>query len=98
MRRSSRPVSGLAVHDQAVSLAVPPERNLGYQTNWEPSGHIWQRYTGDQPLEAAAAQGIRLEVVKLPQAKKGFVLLPRRFRGGARLWLDGAFSPLGAGL
>lgn len=38
-----------------------------------------QGYTGDQPLEAAAAQGIRLEVVKLPQAKKGFVLLPRRW-------------------
>jgi transposase len=38
-----------------------------------------QGYTGDQPLEAAAEQGIRLEVVKLPEAKKGFVLLPRRW-------------------
>lgn len=38
-----------------------------------------QGYTGDQPLEAAAGQGIRLEVVKLPEAKKGFVLLPRRW-------------------
>ncbi len=38
-----------------------------------------QGYTGDLPLEAAAAQGIRLEVIKLPQAKKGFVLLPRRW-------------------
>jgi transposase len=38
-----------------------------------------QGYTGDQPLEAAAQQGIRLEVIKLPQAKKGFVLLPRRW-------------------
>jgi len=38
-----------------------------------------QGYTGDQPLEAAAEQGIRLEVVKLPTAKKGFVLLPRRW-------------------
>ena len=38
-----------------------------------------QGYTGDQPLEAAAEQGIRLEVIKLPQAKKGFVLLPRRW-------------------
>jgi transposase len=36
-------------------------------------------YTGDQPLEAAAEQGIRLEVVKLPKAKRGFVLLPRRW-------------------
>jgi transposase len=38
-----------------------------------------QGYTGDQPLGAAAEQGIRLEVIKLPQAKKGFVLLPRRW-------------------
>lgn len=38
-----------------------------------------QGYTGDQPEQAAAAHGIRLEVVKLPEAKKGFVLLPRRW-------------------
>ena len=30
-------------------------------------------------LHHAAAQGIRLEVVKLPEAKRGFVLLPRRW-------------------
>jgi transposase len=38
-----------------------------------------QGYTGEQPTEEAAKQGIRLEVVKLPQAKRGFVLLPRRW-------------------
>jgi transposase len=38
-----------------------------------------QGYTGDQPAEAAVAYGMRLEVVKLPEAKKGFVLLPRRW-------------------
>ena len=38
-----------------------------------------QGYTGEQPAEAAAAHGIQLEVVKLPEAKKGFVLLPRRW-------------------
>jgi transposase len=38
-----------------------------------------QGYTGDEPAQAAAAQGIHLEVVKLPQAKRGFVLLPRRW-------------------
>lgn len=37
-----------------------------------------QGYTGVKPAEAALAHGIRLEVVKLPEAKKGFVLLPRR--------------------
>ncbi len=38
-----------------------------------------QGYTGDAPEQAAAEQGIRLIVVKLPEAKKGFVLLPRRW-------------------
>jgi transposase len=38
-----------------------------------------QGYTGEPAAEAAAAQGIRLEVVKLPDAKRGFVLLPRRW-------------------
>ncbi len=36
-------------------------------------------YTGEDPASAAQEQGIRLEVVKLPYAKKGFVLLPRRW-------------------
>ena len=36
-------------------------------------------YTGDEPAQAATAQGMRLEVVKLPEAKRGFVLLPRRW-------------------
>jgi hypothetical protein len=35
--------------------------------------------TGADPAEDAAAQGIRLEVVKLPEAKRGFVLLPKRW-------------------
>jgi transposase len=38
-----------------------------------------QGYTGDQPAQDAAAHGIQLEVVKLPEAKKGVVLLPRRW-------------------
>src|SRR6266567_1842597 len=36
-------------------------------------------YTGEQASEAAEGEGIRLEVVKLPDAKRGFVLLPRRW-------------------
>lgn len=36
-------------------------------------------YTGEEPATAAKAQGIRLEVVKLPEAKRGFVLLPKRW-------------------
>jgi transposase len=38
-----------------------------------------QGYTGEAPAAAAAAHGIRLEVVKHPEAKRGFVLLPRRW-------------------
>lgn len=38
-----------------------------------------QGYTGEQAAEDALQQGIRLEVVKLPDAKRGFVLLPRRW-------------------
>jgi transposase len=38
-----------------------------------------QGYTGQPAAQAAAAHGIPLEVVKLADAKRGFVLLPRRW-------------------
>ncbi len=38
-----------------------------------------QGYTGARPAAAAAEHGIRLDVVKLSEAKRGFVLLPRRW-------------------
>ena len=38
-----------------------------------------QGYTGSKAAEAAAAHGIELVVVKLAEAKRGFVLLPRRW-------------------
>ena len=38
-----------------------------------------QGYTGDQPAQDATAHGIELVVVKLAEAKKGFVLLPKRW-------------------
>jgi len=38
-----------------------------------------QGYTGDQPAEDAKASGIELIVVMLSEAKKGFVLLPKRW-------------------
>lgn len=41
--------------------------------------YVDQGYTGERPAEMAQAHGIRLEVVKLPGAKRGFVLLPRRW-------------------
>ena len=42
-------------------------------------GFVDQGYTGADPAAAAAEHGIRLEVVKLAEAKRGFVLLPRRW-------------------
>ena len=43
--------------------------------------YVDRGYTGEEPAEAAKAKanGIRLEVVKHPDTKKGFVLLPRRW-------------------
>lgn len=41
--------------------------------------YVDQGYTGEAAQEAAAAHGIQLEVVKHAQAKRGFVLLPRRW-------------------
>ena len=38
-----------------------------------------QGYTGKKPAAAAAKEGVELEVVKLAEAKRGFVLLPRRW-------------------
>jgi transposase len=38
-----------------------------------------QSYRGEKAQVAAAQHRIQLEVVKLPEAKKGFVLLPRRW-------------------
>ena len=36
-------------------------------------------YPGEVAANAAAQQGIELQVVKLPNAKRGFVLLPKRW-------------------
>jgi transposase len=38
-----------------------------------------QGYTGEEAFDEAASRGMILHVVKLPEAKKGFVLLPRRW-------------------
>lgn len=38
-----------------------------------------QGYTGEQPAADAAQAGLKLEVIKHHEAKRGFVLLPRRW-------------------
>lgn len=55
---------------QAVQSVVEQPVQLAY---------VDQGYTGQEPAEAAAQAGLRLEVVKHHEAKRGFVLLPRRW-------------------
>ena len=55
---------------EAVQAATGDSVDLAY---------VDQGYTGDKPAAAAEKQGIKLKVVKLPEAKRGFVLLPRRW-------------------
>ena len=62
--------------DQVDSLAGRVQHVTGEHVEL---AYVDQGYTGDEAAAAAAAHGIRLEVVKLPEAKQGFVLLPRRW-------------------
>jgi transposase len=39
--------------------------------------YVDQGYTGEAAADTTAAEGIELHVVRLPQAERGFVLLPR---------------------
>ncbi|MBC9210045.1 transposase, partial [Roseomonas aerophila] len=55
---------------QAVQTSTGQSVDLAY---------VDQGYTGARAAEAARAHGIELEVVKLPESKHGFVLLPRRW-------------------
>jgi transposase len=61
---------------QVGELAAQVQEITG--ENVEPAS-VDQGYTGEEPANEAAAQGIRLEVVKHAEAKRGFVLLPRRW-------------------
>jgi transposase len=61
---------------QVADLATQVQAVTGEAMNL---AYVDQGYTGDEPATAAQAQGIHLEVVKLPEAKRGFVLLPRRW-------------------
>jgi transposase len=54
-----------------------------------------QGYTGERAAAAAAGHGIELSVVKLPQAKRGFVLLPNESKAAReRLTLIRLFEEL----
>lgn len=61
---------------QVATLAARVQHATGHTVE---VAFVDQGYTGDEPAADAAAAGIRLEVVKLPEAKRGFVLLPKRW-------------------
>jgi transposase len=62
--------------EQVAALATAVQAATGQTVEL---AFVDQGYTGEQPAQDAAAHGIQLEVVKLPEAKRGFVLLPRRW-------------------
>ena len=41
--------------------------------------YVDQGYTGPEPAAEAAERGVELVVIRLPEARRGFVLLPRRW-------------------
>jgi transposase len=61
---------------QVAALAAAVQRETGKHVTL---AYVDQGYTGDDPAADAEAHGLTLEVVKLPDAKRGFVLLPRRW-------------------
>ena len=71
-------VTAADVDDRAevgrLAAAVQAETNDSVEVAF-----VDQGYTGAKAAEAAQAHGIDLEVVCLPEAKRGFVLLPRRW-------------------
>lgn len=62
--------------DQVRQLAIKVQEVTGENVE---IAFADQGYTGDAATQAAAEQGVHLEVVKLPEAKRGFVLLPKRW-------------------
>jgi transposase len=62
--------------DQVGKLANDVQEQTGKSVEL---AYVDQGYTGEEPAEAAKKQKIELSVVKLPEAKRVFVLLPRRW-------------------
>ena len=60
------------VKDLALAVQAATGQNIQL-------AYVDQGYTGEQPAADAAAVGLRLEVVKHPEAKRGFVLRPKRW-------------------
>jgi transposase len=61
---------------QVADLVTAVQRVTGENVE---AAFVDQGYTGEEPAAEAAQRGVRLLVVKLEEAKRGFVLLPRRW-------------------
>jgi transposase len=61
---------------QVADLAKQVQKATDYTVE---VAFVDQGYTGEEPADEAAKKMIRLEVVKHHEAKRGFVLLPRRW-------------------
>ena len=61
---------------QVSKLATEVQEGTGQHVE---VAFVDQGYTGEQAAQAAQDQGMRLEIVTLPEARRGFVLLPRRW-------------------
>ncbi len=65
-------------HDRA-QVAALAQRIQEVTGDTVDAAFVDRGYTGEQTAAEAAAHGIRLDAVKLPTAKRGFVLLSRRW-------------------
>lgn len=61
---------------QVAALAEAVQKATGESVEL---AYVDQGYTGESAADAAQGHGMQLEVVKHAEAKKGFVLLPRRW-------------------
>jgi transposase len=68
-----------ANEQERAQVAALAEEVQAVTGNTVELAYVDQGYIGEEPAEAAEAHGIELAVVRLPEAKKGFVLLPRRW-------------------
>ena len=62
--------------EQVAALAEEVQQVTGSTVEL---AYVDQGYTGENAAQSAAEHGIRLTVVKHPMAKRGFVLLPKRW-------------------
>jgi transposase len=79
LRALVRLAKGKKAQPDRTQVAQLTEEVQGVTENSVEIAFVDQGYTGDRAAQAAAQNGIDLVVVKLPEAQKGFSLLPKRW-------------------